>query len=144
MLIDANLLLYAVDATAPEHALASAWLTERLNGDARVGIPWESLTAFLRISTHPRTSRQPLSTAEAWSYVADWLAADLVWVPVPTERHGDVLGGLIGRYRLAGNLIPDAHLAALAIEHGLEICSADTDFVRFKEIRWRNPIAEAR
>lgn len=142
MLIDANLLIYAVDAAVPEHAKASAWLTDRLNGDVRVGIPWESLSAFLRISTHPRATTQPLQPADAWRFVDDWLAVDLVWVPVATERHADVLGGLIDRYRVSGNLVPDAHLAALAIEHGLEICSADTDFARFTEVRWRNPIAD--
>lgn len=141
MLIDANLLLYAVDATAPEHPRAASWLTERLNGDIRVGIPWESIGAFMRISTHPRATKQPLSAADAWRYVEDWLAVDLVWVPVATERHAAVLGGLIQRHRVSGNLVPDAHLAALAIEHGLEICSADTDFVRFTEVRWQNPIA---
>ena len=142
MLIDANLLIYAVDATAPEHRKASSWLTDQLNGDRRVGLPWESLTAFLRITTHPRATTQPLGPAEAWRFVQDWLAVDLVWVPVATARHADVLAGLLGRYRISGNLVPDAHLAALAIEHGLEICSADTDFARFTEVRWRNPIAD--
>jgi uncharacterized protein len=79
---------------------------------------------------------------QAWDFVEAWLAAATVWVPTPTERHADVLGGLIRRYRLAGNLVPDAHLAAIAIEHGLEVCSADTDFARFSEIRWRNPLVE--
>ncbi len=141
MLIDANLLLYAVDALAAEHAKASAWLAEQLNGDRRVGIPWESITAFVRISTHPRATSHPLSPSEAWRFIEDWLAVEQVWIPVATERHADVLGGLIARYRIAGNLVPDAHLAAIAIEHGLEICSADTDFARFSEVRWLNPIA---
>lgn len=141
MLIDANLLIYAVDETAPEHPRASAWLSDRLNGERRVALPWESLTAFLRITTHPRATTQPLRPADAWSFVRDWLAVDLVWIPVPTERHADVLAGLVDRYRISGNMVPDAHLAALAIEHGLEVCSADTDFARFTEIRWRNPIA---
>ena len=141
MLIDANLLLFAVDASAPGHERAAAWLEEQLNGDRRVGVPWESLTAFVRIATHPRASEHPLKPGEAWRFVTDWLSAPAVWVPVPTERHADVLGGLVGKYHLAGNLIPDAHLAAMAIEHGLEVCSADTDFARFTEIRWRNPLA---
>lgn len=142
MLIDANLLIYAVDATAPEHGKASSWLTEQLNGDRRVGLPWESLTAFLRITTHPRASTRPLQPADAWRFVRDWLEVDLVWMPVATERHADVLAGLLERYRISGNLVPDAHLAALAIQHGLEICSADTDFARFAEVHWRNPIAD--
>ena len=141
MLVDANLLLYAVDAASPWHTRAAAWLTEALNGDRRVGIPWESLTAFVRIATHPRASDRPLSAEQAWSFVDDWLAAPTVWIPTPTERHREVLGSLIRKYQVTGNLVPDAHLAALAIEHGLEICSADTDFARFDEIRWRNPVA---
>jgi toxin-antitoxin system PIN domain toxin len=141
MLIDANLLLFAVDVSAPNHERASAWLTEQLNGDRRVGLPWESLTAFVRVATHPRASEQPLKPDDAWQFVIDWLSAPTVWVPVPTEQHADVLGGLVRKYHLAGNLIPDAHLAAMAIEHGLEVCSADTDFARFPEIHWRNPLA---
>lgn len=140
MLIDANILLYAADDQSPEFGPASAWLTEQLRGERRVGIPWESLTAFVRIATHPRVSSGPLKPDEAWMFVTDWLSAPTVWIPGATERHVDVLGALVRRYRLAGNQIPDAHLAAIAIEHGLEVCSADTDFARFTEIRWRNPI----
>ena len=142
MLLDANLLIYAVDETLPEHQRASTWLADQLNGDRRIGLAWESLTAFLRITTHPRATTRPLQPADAWRYVLDWLAVDLVWTPVATVRHADVLAGLLDRYRIAGNLVPDAHLAALAIEHGLEVCSADTDFARFTEVRWRNPLAD--
>ncbi len=141
MLVDANLLLYAVDESATAHVRASQWLVEQLNGDRRVGLPWESLTAFVRIATHPRAARDPMTPDDAWRIVDRWLAAPTVWIPCPTDRHADVLGGLIRRYQLSGNLIPDAHLAAMAIEHGLEICSADTDFARFTEIHWRNPLA---
>jgi len=141
MLIDANLLLFAVDASTPSHERATSWLAEQLNGDRRVGMPWESLTAFVRIATHPRASEYPLKPGVAWRFVTDWLSAPTVWVPGPTERHADVLGGLVDKYTLSGNLIPDAHLAAMAIEHGLEVCSADTDFARFAEVRWRNPLA---
>jgi toxin-antitoxin system PIN domain toxin len=142
MLIDANMLLYSVDDLAPEHDRAAAWLTEQLNGDRRIGIPWESLTAFVRIATNPRATTRPLPSVQAWRFVEDWLAADPVWIPVPTDRHVDVLGSLIRTHRIGGNLISDAHLAALAIEHGLEVCSADTDFARFPEVRWRDPLLE--
>ncbi len=142
MLVDANLLLFAVDTNAHNHARAAVWLTEQLNGDRRVGLPWESLNAFVRIATNPRASDHPLKPIEAWRFVTEWLAAPTAWIPTPTERHAEVLGGLVRRYHLAGNLIPDAHLAAIAIEHGLEVCSADTDFARFREIRWRDPLAE--
>ena len=143
MLVDANILLYAVDAASPWHGRASSWLSEALNGPRRVGLPWLSLAAFVRISTHPRASEHPLAAEVAWSHVTDWLAAGPAWIPGPTERHADVLGGLILRYHLAGNLVPDAEVAALALEHGLTVCSADTDFARFTEVRWENPLALA-
>lgn len=142
MLVDANLLLYAVDEEAPQQVRAAAWLTSQLNGERRVGLPWQSLTAFLRISTHPRASRRPLRPEDAWGFVEEWLAVPTVWIPGPTDRHAAVLGSLVMRYRVSGNLLPDAHLAAIAIEHGLEVCSADTDFARFTEIRWVDPIAD--
>lgn len=141
MLVDANLLLLAVDAAAPRHARAAAWLTEQLNGDRRVGLPWESLAAFVRIVSHPRATPRPLSAEQAWQFVDEWLAAPSVWIPIATERHAEVFGDLVRRYRVTGNLVPDAHLAAIAIEHGLELCSADTDFARFTEVRWTDPIA---
>jgi toxin-antitoxin system PIN domain toxin len=141
MLVDANLLLFAVDELSPWHRAASRWLTSVLNGPRRVGLPWQSLGAFLRISTHPRASDHPLSPAVAWSHIEAWLAASAAWIPHPSERHAEVLGSLITTYRLTGNLIADAQLAALAIEHGVAICSADTDFARFREVRWENPIA---
>ncbi|MGH9071142.1 MAG: TA system VapC family ribonuclease toxin [Acidimicrobiales bacterium] len=141
ILVDANLLLFATDEAGPFHGRASRWLEARLNGDSRVGLPWPSLLAFLRISTKSRASQSPLSADVAWAQVAAWLACPPAWVPTPTERHAEVLGSLINRYQLTGNLIPDAHLAALAIEHGLTVCSADTDFARFTELRWENPLA---
>ena len=140
MLVDANILLFAVDETSPFHASAAAWLTDRLNGSRRVGLPWPSLSAFLRISTHPRAAASPLTPEDAWLHVEGWLAAAPAWVPLPTERHAEILGSLVKSYQLRGNLVPDADLAALAIEHGLTICSADTDFARFKEAAWKNPL----
>jgi toxin-antitoxin system PIN domain toxin len=140
MLVDANILLYAVDAASPYHASAREWLTAALNGHARVGLPWLVLAAFVRIVTNPRALLNPLAPAAAWSYVEDWLASDLVWTPNPTDRHGTTLGNLVKGYHLRGNLVTDAQLAALAIEHGLTLVSSDTDFARFTEIRWINPL----
>jgi toxin-antitoxin system PIN domain toxin len=141
MLVDANLLLYAVDETSPFHRAARDWLVAQLNGARRVGFPWPSLLAFVRIATHPRAADHPLTAEAAWAQVARWLAADVSFVPAPTERHADVLGDLMATHHVTGNLVPDAHLAALAIEHGLTVCSADTDFARFTEVRWENPVA---
>jgi toxin-antitoxin system PIN domain toxin len=144
MLVDANVLLYATDAESPFHERAAAWLTEQLNGPRRVGLPWPSLTAFARIITNPRSSRRPLSIDEAWDQIEVWLERDVTWVPTPTVRHREILGSLVRRYQVRGNLVQDAHLAALAIEHGLTLCSADTDFARFDELRWENPLAGRR
>lgn len=141
MLVDANMLLFAVDTASPYHDRAAAWLSDQLSGDRRVGLPWQSITAFVRITTHPRATESPLSPLAAWQFVREWLALPIVWIPVPTEQHAAVLGGLMSTYLLAGNLVPDGHLAALAIEHGLELASADTDFARFTELRWINPLA---
>lgn len=144
MLVDANLLLYARDASSPHHERAAAWLTEQLNGPSRVGLPWPSLLAFVRIATHPRAAVRPLSVEQAWAQVEEWLAPDVAWIPVPTPRHAEVLGALVRRYDVRGNAVPDAHLAALAVEHGLALCSADTDFARFTELRWENPVRPER
>jgi toxin-antitoxin system PIN domain toxin len=140
MLVDANILLYAVDESSSFHQTAASWLTEQLNGVRRVGLPWLVLGAFLRISTHPRASKEPLTPDQAWGHVTDWLACEPAWVPGETERHADVLGSLVRTHQPRGNLITDAQIAALAIEHGLTICSTDTDFARFTEARWENPL----
>jgi len=141
VLVDANILLYAVDEDSSFHAAAREWLETALNGPRRVGIPWASLTAFVRIATHPRASRNPLSPAEAWQYVDEWLDAPATWVPAPGRGHREILGRLVRDLDLRGNLVSDAALAALCIEHGLEVISADSDFARFTEISWRNPVS---
>ena len=142
MLLDANLLLYAVHEEARHHERARSWLTERLSGAQRVGLPWQSLGGFLRIATNPRALPDPLSPAIAWQQVSDWLAAPAAWVPVPGPGHADLLGALMERHDLRGNLVPDAMIAALALEHGLAVCSTDTDFARFAPdgLRWHNPL----
>jgi toxin-antitoxin system PIN domain toxin len=141
VLIDANILLYAVDEASPFHERARTWLAGQLNGPRRVGFPWQSLVAFIRISTHERASARPLSSREAAGFVADWLGPEVSWIPREGSGHARILTDLITRYELRGNVISDAHLAALAIEHGLEVCSNDADFARFSEVRWINPVA---
>jgi toxin-antitoxin system PIN domain toxin len=140
MLLDANLLLYAVHKGDPRHDAARGWLTEQLNGSRRIGIPWSSLGAFLRISTHPRAFPRPLASATAWERVNDWLSAPATWIPQPGPEHGRILGELFSKHDVHGNLVPDAMLAALAIEHGLTLHSTDTDFALFSELRWTNPL----
>ena len=140
MLVDANILLYAVDESSPFHDAARSWMDDALNGTRRVGIPWVSTSAFLRIATNARAIREPLQPAEAWEFVEEWLNAPVAWTPAPGESHREILGRLIRDLDLRGNLIADAVLAAMCIEHGLDIVSADSDFARFKEIRWINPV----
>jgi toxin-antitoxin system PIN domain toxin len=141
ILVDANLLIYAHVEDAPHHEAAHAWLDEQLNRGPRVGLPWPSLLAFLRLTTNPRVFERPLSATQAWEQVEAWLSVPSVWLPGPTERHQQVLGTLLRQSGATGNLVPDAHLAALALEHGLTLCSTDGDFGRFRDLRWLNPLA---
>ena len=141
MLIDANLLIYASIEGFDQHARARDWLDEQLSADRGVGLPWESLMGFLRVVTNPRALTRPLSIANAWNQVVAWLDRRCVGIPAPTERHPEILGGLIAATGARGNLVHDAHLASIAIGHGLSLCSANRDFARFPGLRWENPIA---
>jgi hypothetical protein len=140
MLLDANILLYAVHQRAEQHERAASWLTEQLNGASRVGFPWQSISAFLRVATHPRAFERPLEPATAWQRVTDWLAAPVAWLPQPGTQYRRIFGELIGMHGVRGNVIPDVALAALAIEHGVMLASTDTDFARFRGLRWQNPL----
>lgn len=139
MIVDANVLIYAVDDQSQFHATARAWLDQALNGFERVGFPWASLLAFQHITTHPRATLNPLTPEGAWSFVTDWLDADLAWVPTAGDHHRVILGGLLADSGLRGNMVTDAHLAALALEHGTGVCSYDSDFASFKGLHWINP-----
>ena len=141
ILIDANILIYAHVSSFAQHKLACEWLDQQLNASAPVGLPWASVLAFLRLVTNPRVFEHPEPIRDAWQQVCMWLTAETVWIPQPTERHADLLGEFLGLPGVHGNLVPDAHLAALAIEHGLTLCSTDGDFARFQRLRWHNPIA---
>ena len=141
MLVDANLLLYATDDSSPHHDSAARWLTNVLGGDRRVGFCWTTVGAFVRISTNPRIYRNPLTADQSWDCVRAWLAAEPAWMPVATEKTAAVFGELVTRLPATVGLVPDAMLAALAIEHGLTVISADSDFARFPGVRWHNPLA---
>jgi len=144
ILVDANLLLYAKFSSFPEHERAHTWFDGKLNGVERVALPWDSLLAFLRLSTNSRMFPRPLSTAAAWQQVRSWLSLESTWCPTPTAEHEEVLDALLAPGGITPKLVMDAHLAALAIEHGLMLCSADGDFARFSELQWYNPLAASR
>lgn len=121
------------------HAEAKPWLDDRLNGDERVGLPWGALLAFLRLSASPRVVTRPMPLRGAAAVVGSWLALPSTWVPEATDRHAATLAGLL-EPESRPDLVPDAHLAALAIEHGLLLCSTDRDFSRFAGLRWTDPL----
>lgn len=140
MILDANVLLYARNSSDARQPRAQAFLELVLNGPRRVGLPWQSLTAFVRIATHPRVFPAPLSPAAAADQVEAWLAAPAAWVPVPGEGHAEVLLALLRQLHLSGPLVSDAHLAALAMEHGTGVWSTDGDFARFPGLPWEDPL----
>ncbi len=139
MLVDANILLYSVDESSPFHTKASDWLTAALNGPRRVGLPWLSLSAFLRIVTNPRALENPLTPTEAWDIIDAWMAAPAAWIPGPGAGHRDILRELTIEFDIRAGLVTDAVLAALCIEHGLDVVSADSDFARFTAVGQINP-----
>jgi toxin-antitoxin system PIN domain toxin len=141
ILVDANLVLWAHHRSFPEHEAARAWWADALYETQFVGIPWPTILAFLRLSTHPRALRRPVSIRDAWEEVRAWLELSNVRVPVPGDRHRELLGAILLRTNATGNHTSDAHLAALAIEWGLELVSGDRDFARYPGLRWRDPLA---
>jgi hypothetical protein len=141
ILIDANLVVWAHHEQFAQHRAARDWLAAALTGVPLVGIPWPTILAFLRISTHPRALAQPLGIDVAWDVVRGWLGRPNVRVPVPTDRHEPIFGQLLVDGRATANHVPDAHLAALAIEWGLELQSGDRDFARYPGLRWRDPLS---
>lgn len=141
--LDANLLVYAHVQSYEQHRPARAWLEEQLTRSPRVGLPWTSLLTFVRLVTNPRVFSEPESVAHAWGQVEAWLDADSTWTPVPTSRHRDVLAGCLTHSTIRANDVADAHLAALAIEHGLRLATTDQGFARFERLDWFNPLQSA-
>jgi uncharacterized protein len=132
--------IYAHVSSFTHHPAARDWLDQQLNGSGPVGLPWPSIIAFLRLVTNPRIFEHPESIGDAWRQVHAWLACEAAWIPQPTERHAELLGEFLALPGMHGDLVPDAHLAALAVERGLTLCSTDGDFARFRGLRWLNPI----
>jgi toxin-antitoxin system PIN domain toxin len=138
-LVDANVLLYAVNQDSPNHDNARGWLDRALTGSEAVGFAWVVLLAFLRLSTRADLFRRPLAFEEAADVVAHWLSAPPAVIPHPTARHLELLRGLVHDTGAAANLVNDAHVAALALEHDAAVVSYDRDFGRFTGIRHELP-----
>jgi toxin-antitoxin system PIN domain toxin len=141
IILDANVLLYAYDSSSAAHARCKDWLERALNGEAQVGIPWQTLLAFVRISTNPRAFRNPLTIAAAVELVETWMARPHVAVPAPGVRYWPMLKQQLMEAQVSGPLVTDAALAALALEHGAALATTDRDFRRFDELEVVNPAA---
>lgn len=139
-IVDANLLLYATDEQSPRHRAARSWLEGQLSGHETIAFTWVVLLAFLRLSTNPHVFMRPLSPGQAFDVLDRWLGQPCVVIVHPGDRHAAVVRELLESLGTAGNLVNDAHLAALAIEHGAELHSCDSDFSRFSGLRWINPL----
>jgi toxin-antitoxin system PIN domain toxin len=138
--VDLNLLLYAVNADAPEHASAKAWWESALNGEEQVGLAWGVVLGFLRLSTRRGVLPRPMAPARALDVVGEWVAHPLVTLLHPGDGHWEILRGLLSSTGTGGNLTTDAHLAALALEYDAALYSTDRDFARFGSLRLVNPI----
>lgn len=138
-LLDANVLLYAYDASARHHAVCREWLEQVFNGEELVGLPWQTVLAFVRISTNPRAVRAPLSGAQACSIAGSWLGRPQVRLVEPGERFWAIFQEQIQRAQISGPLVTDAALAALALEQGATLCSSDRDFRRFDGLKLLDP-----
>lgn len=139
MLLDVNLLLYATNPQAPPHTRARDWFEDLMNSGESVGMPWHTLIAFVRMATQAESFRPPLPMETALAFVEEWLEWETVWTPEPTSEHSKIFSNLLRRVPRS-RLVPDAHLAALAIEHNLVLCSADVDFRLFSGLRVLNPL----
>jgi uncharacterized protein len=137
---DVNLLLYAADGASPRHQAAREWVETTLSSSETVAFSWSVLLGFVRLSTRASIFERPLEADEALDLVEGWLKQPCVTVIHPTDRHLAVLRELLSPLGTAGNLTTDAHLAALAIEHGALLCSCDADFSRFQGLRWLDPL----
>ena len=138
-LVDANVLLYAINRPDPKHEPSRAWLDGALSGNETVGFSWIVLLAFLRLSTRAGLFPTPLPVEQSVARVRSWLSVPTALVVEPTPRHLDVLAGLVRLVGTGGNLVSDAHLAALALEHDAAIVTYDNDFDRFEGVRWERP-----
>ncbi len=141
ILVDANILLYAEDSLHPRNRKARTWWDDQLSGSRSICLCWTVLSAFIRIGTNPRVFEHPISLEQAVARVQSWLEQPCARVVRPTDRHWTVFQQMLSDGQAVANLVTDAHLAALAIEHGCQLASTDSDFARFSRLKWINPLA---
>ncbi len=137
--VDTNVLLYAVNPDAEHHRAAHSWLDRMLSGAAPVGFAWTAVMGFIRVSTLPRLFDRPLTAEEAFDFVERWMTSRTAQVVTPGSGHLTIMRSLLGDHPQAGNLVNDAHLAALAVEHKATVVTFDADFGRFPGVRWERP-----
>ena len=142
-LLDANLLLYAYSSDDPQHQAAAHWVTDLLDSNEVIALPWITIWAFIRISTNPRILPNPIPAAKVLAIIKEWLSFPDVVVVEPGPRHFELLQKLVLAHNATGPLVTHATLAALAIEHGATLASTDQDFARFRDLRWLNPLAQS-
>jgi toxin-antitoxin system PIN domain toxin len=142
-IVDANVLLYAYNADAPQQPAAARWLQELLKTGETIGLPWITLWAFIRIATNSRIWSNALSSQQAFAIVEEWMAQPGVVLLQPGPRHVEILKRIAIQYAVAGPLMTDAVLAAMALENGAVLASTDHGFRRFAELRWTNPLGRS-
>jgi len=140
ILVDANLLIYAIDRGSPHHSAARSWWNEQLSKVDTVGLAWAVILSVVRITTNPRIVLRPLTTEDVMREVESWLAQPCVKIFHPGDGHWGIFRDLLKPVSFRPNLVMDVHLAALAIEHGGELCSADEDFKKFPGLSWSNSL----
>ncbi|MDA8138839.1 MAG: type II toxin-antitoxin system VapC family toxin [Desulfobacteraceae bacterium] len=141
ILVDANILLYAQDSLNRHHVKARQWWDEQLSGSNPICLCWTVLSAFIRISTNPRVFESPLLLEQAIARIQSWIDQPCAKIIRPTEQHWTIFQQMLLGAKATANLVTDAHLATLAIEHGCELASTDSDFARFPKLKWRNPLS---
>jgi toxin-antitoxin system PIN domain toxin len=143
ILVDVNLLIFATNPELQEYAVARPWLEARMAGHERVGLAWVTILAFVRLQSNPRIVSRSVAPIEAWTFLQDeWLSRPNVWIPGPAESHIEILTTLFSTFAKTQRKVTDAHLAAIAIEHGLTLCSADNDFATVPGLQWMNPLRQ--
>jgi toxin-antitoxin system PIN domain toxin len=140
ILVDVNLLVFASNPDSPFHSKATSWWVSELRAQTPIAIAWITVSAFVRLTTNRSVMKKPLSSIDSVAQMTSWLSRSHIKPAEPGSNYWRIFSDLIVRHSLSGSSITDAHLCALAIENGWELCAADNGFSRFKGLQWKNPI----